>query len=443
MSETFEKSKKSGKLEKIQQVIPSLTHPREVSALIRSYIFLPSSRSDVSIAESYESDASPKDFTWNALNVTSRSFSMVIQLLTPELREAVCLFYLILRGLDSVEDDMKYPVDKRCELLRTFYLKIQNNGWKISGVGDKPDYKELLTGFDKCLEHFDTLKKEYRDIIIDITEKMGNGMADFAQKYNTSLIGVESTTEYELYCHYVAGLVGLGLDRMFAASGLESFDVEASKPIANSMGLFLQKVNITRDFLEDINEKRSWWPKDIWSLYSPDLHFFAQNPDSIRSRLVLNHMITNALKHVPDVMTYCAKLKDGTIFNFCAVPQVMAVATLALLYNNNSDALRYTLKIRKGVAADVAVNCKSFPLLKGFFYRSLADIQSKLIHPREDSFYQTATPEEMKLAVSLYEETEQMVQVGLDACKGFDPINEGWTTVIAVAAVLAGAYMAL
>ena len=54
------------------------------------------------------------------------------------------------------------------------------------------------------------------DIISDICEKMGNGMADFIDT-NT----VDTIKDYELYCHYVAGLVGLGLTALFNASGLE------------------------------------------------------------------------------------------------------------------------------------------------------------------------------------------------------------------------------
>jgi hypothetical protein len=41
------------------------------------------------------------------LTKTSRSFSMVIQQLPPHLRASVCVFYLVLRGLDTVEDDME------------------------------------------------------------------------------------------------------------------------------------------------------------------------------------------------------------------------------------------------------------------------------------------------------------------------------------------------
>ena len=72
-----------------------------------------------------------------------------------------------------------------------------------------------------------------------------------------------------MYCHYVAGLVGEGLSRLFTGSGYESSNVEAaSKTLGNTMGLFLQKTNITRDFLEDLRDGRAFYPKDIWMKYS-------------------------------------------------------------------------------------------------------------------------------------------------------------------------------
>ena len=54
------------------------------------------------------------------------------------------------------------------------------------------------------------------------------------------------------YCHYVAGLVGIGLSQLFSASGLEGEEVGKDERLANSMGLFLQKTNIIRDYLEDV-----------------------------------------------------------------------------------------------------------------------------------------------------------------------------------------------
>jgi len=65
------------------------------------------------------------------------------------------------------------------------------------------------------------------------------------------------------YCHYVAGLVGIGLSRLFGASGLESEEVGKDHQLANSMGLFLQKTNIIRDYLEDMQQGRYFWPKEV------------------------------------------------------------------------------------------------------------------------------------------------------------------------------------
>lgn len=65
------------------------------------------------------------------------------------------------------------------------------------------------------------------------------------------------------YCHYVAGLVGIGLSRLFSASEFEDPLVGEDTERANSMGLFLQKTNIIRDYLEDQQEGREFWPQEV------------------------------------------------------------------------------------------------------------------------------------------------------------------------------------
>ena len=67
------------------------------------------------------------------------------------------------------------------------------------------------------------------------------------------------------YCHYVAGLVGIGLSQLFSASELEDKIVGDDTELANSMGLFLQKTNIIRDYLEDNVEGREFWPKEVFT----------------------------------------------------------------------------------------------------------------------------------------------------------------------------------
>ena len=63
-------------------------------------------------------------FCYTMLNQVSRSFAVVIQQLPAELRDAVCVFYLVLRALDSIEDDMAFPEDKKLPLLRSLHHHV-------------------------------------------------------------------------------------------------------------------------------------------------------------------------------------------------------------------------------------------------------------------------------------------------------------------------------
>lgn len=95
--------------------------------------------------------------------------------------------------------------------------------------------------------------------------------------------------------------------------------------ISNSMGLFLQKTNIIRDYLEDINEKRIFWPKAVWSKYTDKLENFKEPSHDKEAVWCLNDLITNAMQHIPDCLLYMSKLKNAHVFNFCAIPQVLYI----------------------------------------------------------------------------------------------------------------------
>ena len=52
------------------------------------------------------------------------SFSIVIQQLPRQLQDSICVFYLVLRALDTVEDDMSIPVEQKVPVLRRFHQHI-------------------------------------------------------------------------------------------------------------------------------------------------------------------------------------------------------------------------------------------------------------------------------------------------------------------------------
>ncbi|GJS59374.1 squalene synthase [Tanacetum coccineum] len=157
------------------------------------------------------------------------------------------------------EDDTSIDTMVKIPILMEFHDHIYDPDWHFE-CGTK-EYKILMDQLHHVSTAFLELNGSYQEAIEDITMKMGAGMAKFICKE------VDTVKDYDEYCHYVAGLVGIGLSKLFHASGKEDMFPD---PVSNSMGLFLQKTNIIRDYLEDINEmprSRMFWPRQIWSKY--------------------------------------------------------------------------------------------------------------------------------------------------------------------------------
>ena len=71
------------------------------------------------------------EFCYKILKDVSRSFAMVIQQLPQEMRDSVCIFYLVLRALDTVEDEMDdHDSYQKQSLLTNFYKILDGNDSK-------------------------------------------------------------------------------------------------------------------------------------------------------------------------------------------------------------------------------------------------------------------------------------------------------------------------
>jgi len=119
------------------------------------------------------------------------------------------------------------------------------------------------------------------------------------------------------------------------------------------MGL-LRKPNIRRDFREDCDEKRYFWPQEIWAAYG------FKRPEEMHAKdneewalWALGKMTLNALSHCVDALDYLVLLKVQIVFHFCAIPATMAIATLELCFMNTAVFQR-NIKIRKAAAVSIA-----------------------------------------------------------------------------------------
>lgn len=363
-----------------KHVIAAGYRPAEIIALLRY-----KHNADTARANMTQSLDSNWEYAYTALCNVSRSFSLVIMELRSGLRHPICVFYLILRALDTIEDDTSFDANLRRDLCARFYTfldaDISEQPWLSYSFGKGPE-NELLTRFDTVLNCYNSLQQPYKDIIRDITKQMGAGMAEHIDD-----VSCDTVANYDKYCHYVAGLVGYGLSDIFAMSTYEDAAFSDRTHLSKSMGLFLQKTNIIRDYLEDIVDGRTFWPREIWSNYANDLSDFKDPANRKFALAALNHMITDALRHVPDCIEYMSYVRSPDVFNFVAIPQVMAIATLAECYNNGR-VFEGVVKIRRTKTAQLVLNTKDMDsLYKVFLTHSVTMLNA--VEPHDPSAERT------------------------------------------------------
>ncbi|KAG8936492.1 bifunctional farnesyl-diphosphate farnesyltransferase/squalene synthase [Tulasnella sp. 408] len=357
----------------------ALIHPVEFRSLIQYKLWHEQQRDLTATKEHANSgwDRATMRECWDFLDRTSRSFAAVIKQLDGDLARTICLFYLVLRGLDTIEDDMTIPDAEKQPILRNFHNYLSQPGWTFDKNGPNEKDRDLLVRFHIVITELDHLQPQCKAVIVDICEKMQRGMADFAHKATLAAKSsnpddkyVQSIEEFDLYCHYVAGLVGEGLSRLFAASGKEASWIADQLVLSNSMGSLLQKTNILRDLAEDVDEGRYFWPKEIWGAYGfKELAELKDPANQDRALWALSGMTLDTLRHVTDSLDYLTLLKNQSVFNFCAIPAVMALATLDVCFMNPAVLVR-NVKIRKGQAVrlimdstnprDVASICRDY-----------------------------------------------------------------------------------
>jgi farnesyl-diphosphate farnesyltransferase len=292
---------------------------------------------------------------------------------------------LTLRGLDTVEDDTSIPAKTKEPVLRKFHENLEVDGWHFDGNRPEEKDRDLLVNFKYVVEEFKKLKPAYREIIRDITEKMGNGMADFCLNAEFNEVGVMTIDDYNLYCYYVAGLVGEGLTRMFVESGFGNTALLQRPELHRSMGLFLQKTNIIRDIREDFDDNRKFWPKEIWSRHVDNFEDLFKPENKEKALNCSSDMVLNALEHADECLFYLAGLREQSVFNFCAIPQAMAIATLDLCFRNYTMFQR-NIKITKGHACQLMIeSTQNLQVVCEVFKKHIHSIRKKN-RPQDPNF---------------------------------------------------------
>lgn len=194
-------------------------------------------------------------FVQEHLARVSRSFSLAIRLLEEPLCGWIGTSYLLFRVLDTIEDARGLPVEQRLKLFSFFDEAIVNptNTESVdtikmlaSNASLSGGERALVEEFDQLLHIFQKMDPRISKEIASTLNIMSNGMRSFVTEEGLHLKDLE---EVDRYCYFVAGCIGELLTRLLQNN--RNLNLSGLLPNAVHFGLFLQKINILKDQVED------------------------------------------------------------------------------------------------------------------------------------------------------------------------------------------------
>jgi farnesyl-diphosphate farnesyltransferase len=279
-----------------------------------------------------------------------------------------------MRIVDTVEDSPRIPVSDKKIICGSFHDALFVDP-SLTELIDDEAYRNLVRHNSEVGELFDTIPEAHRQIIRECLMVCGNGMAEFL-----SVTKINTMEELDRYCHYVAGIVGIGMGKIFATYETENptLDSPLSRIFSNHNGLLLQKTNIIRDFYEDLQYGKIYLP------FSRDSYLFLSGEEGYVGKFIRSVLET----HLPPTFTNLNLVTTTKIFRACAIPTTISVATLDLCYNNPLIFSPSKVKVSESVVERIVTRLYSIDDFRTLVFEFLDSLDQKLSSENSDSFIQ-------------------------------------------------------
>ena len=288
------------------------------------------------------------DYCKWALQSVSRSFALTIPLVEEALLAPIMVGYLEARILDTFEDDIgkrHVSLEERVHAMNAIMEILERPDSQMAKRKAKElareaedwvqdeHYRGLVKNFDKVLTVHRSLDERTKASMVRWMHEMNAGMQKYLQQ------PVYSFEDLNEYCYFVAGTPSGFLTELIRTRA-KKLTPKASQVLQDNerdFGLFLQKVNIIRDFREDIlqNEK-IFWPGYLFDKHQLEPQELLDPTHEKQAMEMLNAMVDNAIAHVTPVHDYLTAVPDeyagfrqGAAINFA-----MGVATLGEVRGN-------------------------------------------------------------------------------------------------------------
>jgi len=216
-----------------------------------------------------------------AMNRVSRSFALVIPWLEEPLQEQIGVAYLLCRTLDNIEDCGQPLAWQKARLAEFKHLMAEPaqapamlHQWqRYSWPGLSSDEAALMTleeGLPLWLiyasfpEHVRATCRHWISLMAAGMESILDPVQATSMTWHGDVRLPATVGAYNEYCYHVAGTVGgLGTELVIAHYGLTGSVAERLLGGSETCGRALQKTNIVKDFVEDL-ERRVCYLPDEW-----------------------------------------------------------------------------------------------------------------------------------------------------------------------------------
>ncbi|MDL5363639.1 phytoene/squalene synthase family protein [Halalkalicoccus sp. NIPERK01] len=308
------------------------------------------------------------DLEWchEAVDGVSRTFALTIDVLEEPMSSYICVGYLLCRIADTVEDARHIPPETQATLLRTYHAVLDPtdptgvesfteavSGW-IPDDGERTADWTVVSQAPRVVRTFERQPESVTEAIRPPVLELVSGMALFVERYaDHGGLRIATREELEEYCYYAAGTVGVLITNLICrntgppgdAESVERVDRSVERTLydtAESFGLLLQLVNISKDVYDDYREEDNVYLPAAWldAEGVPQERVLAEE-HADGSKAVVRRTADHARTFLDDAQRYLETLPEveGNRLAAWAIPYLLAVGTLRELSARPEDAL--------------------------------------------------------------------------------------------------------
>lgn len=320
--------------------------------------------------------ASDLEWCHEAVDGVSRTFALTIDVLDEPMSSYICVGYLLCRIADTVEDANHIPPEAQSTLLRTYRAVLDPadptrpeafsedvHEW-LPEIGNRnPDWT-VVAQTPRIVRTFERQPESVKEAIRPPVLELVSGMALFVERYaDRGGLRIQTREELEEYCYYAAGTVGNLITNLICRdaapgngernpgtstsdtaehAGIDDSTRRTLSANAESFGLLLQLVNISKDVYTDLRDENNVYLPASWLDREgvPQEAVLADEHVEGSARVV-QRTADHARTFLDDAQRYLEAVPeaDGNRLAAWAIPYLLAVGTLRELLDRPEDAL--------------------------------------------------------------------------------------------------------